>query len=159
MGIAMLTIGDRHVISHGGGINGFLSHAEYYPAQDLTVVVLFNTAGPVSPQSVAREIANAVLGKPAEKWARYEGDLSVFAGSYSGRGRGAPTTIRIESRAGELHFLRGNGPSATDEKLHYISDGVFGFKDTLLRFRREGGKTTSVRLDTVGGNVVLAKVP
>lgn len=155
MGVAMLDVGGRRVISHGGGINGFLSHAEYYPAEDLTVVVLFNTAGPVNPQTIAREIADAVLGKPAAAPRPYGGDLSAFAGSYSGRGRGRPTEIKIEARGPELHFVRGTGPSATDERLHYLGADTFGFRDTLLHFRRTGGKVTGLRLDSVGANVEL----
>jgi CubicO group peptidase (beta-lactamase class C family) len=102
MGVALLDVGGRRVISHGGGINGFLSHAEYYPAEDLTVVVLFNTAGPVNPQTIAREIADAVLGKSTVTHRIYEGDLSAFAGSYSGRGRGRPTEIKIEAHGAAL---------------------------------------------------------
>lgn len=155
MGVAMLDVGGRRVISHGGGINGFLSHAEYYPAEGLTVVVLFNTAGPVNPQTIAREIAEAVLGKSPADDRVYDGDLSAFAGSYSGRGRGRPTEIKVEARGAALHFVRGTGPSATDEKLRYLGNDVFAFRDTLLHFRRNGGKVTGLRLDTVGGNVEL----
>jgi CubicO group peptidase (beta-lactamase class C family) len=157
MGVAVLDVGGRRVLSHGGGINGFLSHAEYYPAEDLTVVVLFNTAGPVNPQTIGRDIVDAVLGKSTAPHRRYEGDVSAFAGSYSGRGRGRATEITIEARGAELHFVRGTGPSATDEQLRYLGDDVFGFRDSLLRFRRTGGKVTGVRLDSVGANVVLAR--
>ena len=157
MGVGVLSVGGRRVISHGGGINGFLSHAEYYPAEDLAVVVLFNTAGPVNPQTVAREIAVAVLGKPAIVRRVYDGDLSALTGSYVGRGRGRPTEIRIEARGGELHYVRGTGTSATDETLHYLENDLFGFRDTLLHFRRDAGKVVGLRLDTVGGNVLLAR--
>lgn len=157
MGVGVLDVGGRRVISHGGGINGFLSHAEYYPDEDLTVVVLLNTAGPVNPAPIARGIADAVLGKPAASRRTYDGDVSMFAGRYTGRGRGRPTEIAIEARGRELHYVRGTGASATDERLLYLGDDVFGFKDTLLRFRREGGTVTSLRLDTVGGNVVLRR--
>jgi CubicO group peptidase (beta-lactamase class C family) len=155
MGVAMLDVAGRRVISHGGGINGFLSHAEYYPAEDLTVVVLFNTAGPVNPQTIVRAIADAVLGGSNATRRTYEGDLSTFAGVYSGRGRGRPTEIRIEARGKDLHYLRGSGPTATDERLQYLGDDVFGFRDNLLQFRRENGKVTAVRLDSVGANVLL----
>ena len=159
MGVGVLQAGARRLISHGGGINGFLSHSDYYPAEDLTVVVLFNTAGPVGPERVAREIADAVLGKPTAAPRRYDGDLSAFAGSYSGRGRGRPTRITIEARQTELQYVRGSGPTATRETLQYVSDDVFGFRDTLLHFQRDGGKVTGVRLDNVFGNVRLDRDP
>jgi CubicO group peptidase (beta-lactamase class C family) len=157
MGLGIVTTAGRRVITHGGGINGFLSHAAYYPSEDLTVVVLFNTGGPANPQTTAAEIADAVLGKATVTERRYDGDLSAFAGSYSGRGRGRPTQIRIEARGSELHVVRGTGPSATDEPLQYLGNDTFGFSDTLLRFQRQGAAVSSVRLDTVGGNVRLVR--
>jgi CubicO group peptidase (beta-lactamase class C family) len=159
MGVGVLNTAGRRIISHGGGINGFLSHAAYYPSEDLTVVVLFNTAGPVNPQTIASEIADAVLGKTTIAHRSYDGDLSAFVGSFTGRGRGRPTQIKIEARGNELHYVRGSGPSATDERLHYLSNDTFGFRDTLLRFQRDGGRVSSLRLDTVSGNVLLARAP
>ncbi len=159
MGLGITNSGGRRLISHGGGINGYLSQLDYYPAEDLTVVVLFNTAGPVNPQTVAREIADAVLGKPSVGARAFDGDLSVFAGTYSGRGRGRPTEIRIEARGKELHFLRGTGANATDEALQYLGNDTFGVRDTLLSFRREAGKITNMRLDSVGTNVLLSRKP
>ncbi|MEK7675484.1 MAG: serine hydrolase [Verrucomicrobiota bacterium] len=53
-------------ISHGGGLNGFLSQLERYPEQKLTVAVLVNAASPapgLSPGALAQEIAQAYLWK------------------------------------------------------------------------------------------------
>jgi CubicO group peptidase (beta-lactamase class C family) len=159
MGLGVHDTSGRRVISHGGGINGFLSHAEYYPNEDLTVVVLFNTAGPVNPQTTVREIVSAVLGKSTSTQRDYTGDLTAFAGSYTGRGRGRPTQVRIEARGKELHLLRGIGPSATDEPLEFLGNDSFRFRDTLVVFRRDAGKVSSLRLDSVGGNVRLVRAP
>ena len=62
-GLVPDTVAGHHVIGHGGGINGFISHEEYYPDDTLTVVVLANTA-PAPSQAVARNAARAVLGLP-----------------------------------------------------------------------------------------------
>jgi CubicO group peptidase (beta-lactamase class C family) len=159
MGLAVLSVAGRRIIGHSGGINGFVSHVAYYPAEDLTVVVLFNTTGPVDPQRIALDIADAVLGKPAIVHRRYDGDVSAFAGTFTGPGRGQPTQVRIEARGKELHFLGGIGPAATDERLDYLGNDTFGFKDMLLLFRRDGGTVSSVRLDTVAGNVRLVRAP
>src|SRR6478735_12296654 len=64
MGISVADIGGRHAIAHGGGISGFLSEVEYYPDDDLVVVVLLNTAGPVAPRDIAKQIVDQVLPKP-----------------------------------------------------------------------------------------------
>ena len=68
-----------------------------------------------------------------------------------------PTEIKIEARGSALHFVRSGGPSPVDETLHHVGDDVFGFRYSLLFFRREGGKITGVRLDSVGGNVLLTR--
>ena len=154
MGLGVTSTGGRRLIAHGGGIFGYLSQLDYYPDEDLTIVVLFNTAGPINPQTISREIADAVHGKAPLDERAFDGDLSAFAGSYSGRGRGAPTSIRIEAHAGALHFLRG---IAVNEKLTYLGDDTFGFRDTLVRFYREGGRVTGLRLDNVGTNVKLTR--
>jgi CubicO group peptidase (beta-lactamase class C family) len=44
-------------ISHGGGINGFVTMLAYYPDDDLTVVVLSNTPGR-HPGTMAQQIAD-----------------------------------------------------------------------------------------------------
>ena len=157
MGLGITNASGRRLISHGGGINGYLSQLDYYPAEQLTIAVLFNTAGPVNPQTIAREIADAVLGNAAITAKAFDGDLAAFAGSYSGRGRGAPTAIRIEARGNALHFVRKTGATTLDERLHYLGDDTFAFRDTLLRFQREASRVTSVRLDTVGTNVKLTR--
>ncbi|HEX3919463.1 MAG TPA: serine hydrolase domain-containing protein [Caulobacteraceae bacterium] len=42
LGLARRPYRGRPVISHGGGINGFLTHLAHYPDEDLSVVVLSN---------------------------------------------------------------------------------------------------------------------
>jgi hypothetical protein len=72
---------------------------------------------------------------------------------------GAPvplTEITIEPRGAPLHFVRGTGASATDEPLRYLGDDVFGSRDSLLHFRRVGGKVTAVRLDSVAPSATHA---
>ncbi|MEM8668470.1 MAG: serine hydrolase [Planctomycetota bacterium] len=55
----------RKIISHGGGINGFLSHILRHPDQELCVVVLCNVP-PADPQAIARDLAAIALGNPYE---------------------------------------------------------------------------------------------
>ena len=62
MGLQVHDPGGRLVIQHGGGINGFLSDGRYYPDDDLLVVVLQNSTGPVGPGSLAAALVEIVLG-------------------------------------------------------------------------------------------------
>jgi len=82
------TLGDYEKWGHSGGISGFVSHHDYYPGADLTVVVLTNTGNPpASPPLIAREVAAVVLGVSLEE-ARHElvtvdeAALNRYAGHY-----------------------------------------------------------------------------
>jgi CubicO group peptidase (beta-lactamase class C family) len=155
-GVGVFEVGGRRVIAHGGGINGFLSEAEYYPEAELAVVVLQNTAGPAGPTEIARAIVEAVLGKGRDPGQRYEGDLSQFAGSYEGVGRGRRTTATIAASGGALTLKRA-APNAEIENLQYRGGDTFGFKDALVTFDRQAGRITGLRLDTIGGYYPLRR--
>lgn len=156
-GISVADLGNRRVIGHGGGINGFLSESQYYPDDDLIVVVLQNTNGAPNPRETAKKIAEAVLG-PAQSRARpFTGDAGAYAGTYSGRGRGRPTTLAIAASAGGLTATRAGAPSATPEALEYRGGDTFALGDTLVMFERRDGKVTRLRLDSGSGHNVLAR--
>ncbi len=49
-------------IGHGGGINGFATHFQRYPADDVCVAVLCNVV-PANPSRVSRDLARIVFGE------------------------------------------------------------------------------------------------
>jgi hypothetical protein len=57
----MDSLGGRRRVQHGGGINGFNSMLQYYPADTLSIAVLGNTNGPWVDR-VADNIARAAFG-------------------------------------------------------------------------------------------------
>ena len=63
-GLTSDTVGGRRVISHGGGINGFISFLTYVPQDSLIVAVLSNTS-PAPSSAIADAILRAVLGMPS----------------------------------------------------------------------------------------------
>ncbi|MCB0492446.1 MAG: beta-lactamase family protein [Cyclobacteriaceae bacterium] len=134
-GITITNIDGRRMIEHGGGINGFLSENCYYPDEDLNVVVLVNTTGPVSPSDIAEQITNFIVGNPVRQSAQFEGDVSKYMGSYkSGMFNVEVTkndsTISVQysysSRAPyPLYFKEGNTWSSGPSLYHFIEkDGV-----------------------------------
>src|SRR5262245_14460740 len=158
-GLALTDIRGRRAISHGGGINGFLSEAEYYPDSGLSIVVLLNTAGPVGPGDLARDIADAVLGKAPDPSTAFTGNLSAYAGTFEGVGRGRPTSVTIAAEAGTLTMKGAGPPSAPPQTLTYRGGDTFGVKDTLVIFEREADTVARLRLDTVFGHYPLKKKP
>jgi len=157
MGIGLSDTDGRRTISHGGGINGFLSESEYFPDDDLVIVVLLNTAGPVGPRELARQIAEAVLGKAPDRSRPFQGDLAQFAGVFTGRGRGRPSSVRIETQGHGLTFANTAAAASPVETLTYYGNDTFGFKDTLVTFERANGKVSRLRLDTVGAYNFLSR--
>ena len=153
-GVSLVDIRARRAISHGGGINGFLSEVEYYPDSDLSIVVLLNTAGPVGPGELARDIADAVLGKASEPSNTYSGDLSAFTGTFEGVGRGRPTVVTITVENGKL-TMKGTGPEP--RVLAFRSGETFAASETLVIFERDGGRVARLRLDSGAGHYVLKK--
>jgi len=133
-------------ISHGGGINGFVTMLAYFPEADLDIVVLSNTEGG-HPGRVTETIARWALGIPVtvildeplseEELATYEGvyelgpdfELSVFArdgqlftqatgqGEFRLRAQGGHTFIPTFDDAVRLVFVVEDG-KATTAVLH-----------------------------------------
>jgi CubicO group peptidase (beta-lactamase class C family) len=159
LGISLAETDGRRTISHAGSINGFLSESEYYPDDDLVIVALLNTAGPVSPRDLARQIAEAVLGKPPDRSRPFEGDLTQFAGDFNGKGRGRPTTLHIAVNGSQMTFINTEIPRASAETLKYFGNDTFGFKDTVVMFERENGKIPRLHLDTGYGHNILSRQP
>ena len=155
MGIGLATIDGRRAISHGGGINGFLSESEYYPDDDLIVVVLLNTAGSIAPRDLAGQVVEVVLGKATDISRPFAGDLSLFAGTYSGRGRGRPATLQVTVEGDHLRLT--NRAGGSEDALKYYGSEMFGFKDTRVIFEKENGKVTKLRFDTGAGYNILTR--
>jgi CubicO group peptidase (beta-lactamase class C family) len=156
MGISVADIGGRHAIAHGGGISGFLSEVEYYPDDDLIVVVLLNTAGPVAPRDLAKQIVDLVLPKPADRRQTFSGDLAAYAGTFTGHGRGRDSRVRIAVEKGSLAYtdLAASRPA---EALSFYGNDTFGYRDTLVIFEKSGGAVTRLRVDTGSGHNVLSR--
>ena len=76
-GLALDSLQGSKTISHGGGINGFLSYATYLPTEKILVVVLSNSTAK-SPDAVANKIAAITIGKPIpDKIAGVESKSSI----------------------------------------------------------------------------------
>ena len=63
LGLQVGEMAGRRKISHGGGINGFLSQLSWYPDDELVVAVLSNSTS-AEPGALEARIARAVLGVP-----------------------------------------------------------------------------------------------
>ncbi len=127
------TIGDlagRTTIEHGGGINGFLTHALRVPDEQLLVIVLTNRVAPPGPSTVAVRLAELALGEP-------EGPAVVELGEAQLRDYVGVYRINEHERRevtledGALHSQRTGGERY---RIEPIGDDTFRF-DTGTRAR------------------------
>ena len=129
-GLSRDSLAGRIRIQHGGGINGFNSMLQYFPADTLSIAVLVNTNGPWADR-VADNIARAALGAPlvaspprladlpttAEERARFAGTYRLMLPN------GRPLNLRVFERDGRL-LAQGDGQGET--ALRYQGNSVFG---------------------------------
>lgn len=166
-GLSLTKIGGRKAIHHGGGINGFLSQSLYFPEEDLTVVVLVNTAGPISPSKLAETIAIKILGPVAEQnfsAKLSESEIQQFSKIYAGVARGRKVNVeigddgknltyvikRVDKKLGEAYSEAEDEPEP--KVLDYKGEGIFRNGSTKFIFS-EG--INELRIDFGGGYAIL----
>ena len=167
MGVGHRTIPTGRVIDHGGGIPGYRSFSRYYPDDDLSIVVLFNTNGPVGPDSVTDRIAEHLLGTNEPPPSEYGGDLSALTGRYEGptRGRRMIQTVEINA-AGHLTAVEEGNPvsdgnpveDGVPEVIRHIEGSTFGLGTTQYIFVTDGGRAEELHVDAGSGHFVLQRM-
>ncbi len=149
-GLGVDTLAGHALVSHGGGINGFISDNAVFPADSLSVTVLTNS-GSARAGVLLRNIARAALGLPLEQGlarvAMTAGQRAAYAGRYelhTPDGR----TLRITMLAGANALLtQAEGQSAFE--LIPLGNHVFSAEvDPSLRvtFKLQNGKATGFTL-------------
>jgi CubicO group peptidase (beta-lactamase class C family) len=158
MGLMVFDDNGRRALTHGGGINGFLSDGWYYPDQDLIVVVLQNSAGQRGPTQLARSLIEAVIGTgtpPAA--ATFRGDLGRLAGTYRGPSRGREMTVEVSVDDGVLAVKQAGVQNPMKPTYR---DGVRWQAGSTFWIFETGpdGRGTVLRVDSGGGHYVLKRV-
>jgi CubicO group peptidase (beta-lactamase class C family) len=158
MGLMVMDDNGRRALTHGGGINGFLSDGWYYPDEDLIVVVLQNSAGQRAPATLSRALVEAVLGpgKPPAP-GTFTGDLSKLTGTYRGPSRGREMTVEV-SVDGNALALKPAGAQNPIKPMY--RDGLRWQAGNAFWIFDAGpdGRATALRLDSGGGHFVLRRV-
>ena len=131
----------NQVIFHRGVIEGFLSDARYFPESDLTIVTLINTLGPIKPVNVSNTIAEYFIQKK-DRTKVYEGDLSVFAGAYSGKVMGRKLVRNFEVSGNKLFMV------LPDQRylLKYIGNNKWRSEDDYI-YTFSAGQETKVQIN------------
>jgi hypothetical protein len=143
-------------ISHGGGIFGYVSDLVYYPEEDLTITVLINTSGQVSPSGIRQEIENLVLGPVAPVVPRvFSGELARYAGSYRGPGRGQRLNVVVSEGDDGLELKIGGGQPRT---MRWLGGHTFAIGNGRVTFLMDGDEATVLQMDQGSGLYVLDRI-
>jgi len=154
MGLINDSIGGRHAIHHGGGINGFLSDMAYFPDDQLTITVLVNTSGPVSPTGMLVAIANLIHGAPVTPAAvALDHPAADYAGAFRGVGRGDSLTVMVMDSGG-VRLRLGNGQPTTPR---YVGNETFMIGRNRFSFVRSSGRVVSIKADLISVVTVLGR--
>jgi CubicO group peptidase (beta-lactamase class C family) len=158
-----LTVGTdvrgARTIGHGGAIGGFGAHTAWYPDEQLAVVVLINSNGPVSPSALASELAGEIIPSTPTPPQFFTGDAADLVGRYAGPSRGREMIVEV-SRNEEGRLVASVNGSPT-QPIPWIEGWRFGNPNaTLVTFERAGttGPATILRWDTGVGYSVLRRV-
>lgn len=143
------------VISHGGGINGFLSDSRYFPDHGLAIVTLINSTGPIDPESISNVVADLLIPAQENDFdLAYDGKMSLFFGTYAGRARGSDIEIKIVEAEQKL-ILEINGQKDT---LGYEGNNRWIINGDFCSFRNENGQITAIHIDQGYGYYILKKL-
>ena len=164
LGLATSDILGHRALHHGGGINGFLAESLHLIDEDLTVVVLVNTAGPPGPTALAEQIVELMVGDVTPEPMAFDGDLAWYEGTYSGPARGGQAAIRIAAEGEVLTataVMMGDQDIPEDRQeadtLDYRGGTTFGNGGARLTFEGGDAMAATLRWDVVSGYTVMAR--
>jgi CubicO group peptidase (beta-lactamase class C family) len=144
-------------VGHGGRGPGFWVEAGWYPETRMAVVVLINTTGPLDPQEVVTNLANAVLGWTMPPRKLFAGDPAPLVGRYVGPGRVDDMVVEVTQTPEGIRFAIDGAPP---REIPWIEDLTFGRGLPRLIFRRaqgDGGPVTELRFSMPGAHFVLKR--
>jgi CubicO group peptidase (beta-lactamase class C family) len=162
-GLGVSTLSKHRKVSHGGGINGFITDLAYYPDDTLHVVVLANTS-PSNPGRLADQIARVALGLPlvtppvgvalaGSERTRYVGNYTLTAPS----GQKAP--LRVFEQGG---VLMAQIAGQTTGRLIALGNHAFVLQEdpeVRLTFAVSGDRATKVTMAQPGATMEAVRDP
>lgn len=162
-GLGVSTLAKHRKVSHGGGINGFITDLAYYPDDTLHVVVLANTS-PSNPGRLTDQIARVALGLPlvtppvgvalgGSERARYVGSYTLTTPS----GQKAPMRI-FEQGGALLGQIAGQPPN----RLIALGNHAFVLQedpDVRITFAVSGDRATRLTFAPPGATMEATRDP
>lgn len=148
-GIGVGTLRGERLLSHGGGIHGFISMLQYLPKQRITVALLRNADGGMNLDGIGRQLAAFAAGKPyptPQPITLGAEQLKAFEGVYT-QGKES-RTLRLVGGA-----LTSQRSGSTVMALTPVGPARFAFADSLAQLQLErdaAGKISGMRFYAEG---------
>ena len=145
-GITNFSNHGHHQISHGGGINGFLSETRYFPDEDLYIVCLVNTTGPQGAGFFAEALTWKLLDEKVSETVAMEVDVEAISGIYTGpvRGRNLSLAVSVLEKAITVSEV---GKDDIDTLTTYIGNNIWKDGNDIIILQNG-----EFHLDRVGGH-------
>jgi CubicO group peptidase (beta-lactamase class C family) len=154
-GISITKKNGETMLEHGGGINGFLSENRYFTDDKISIVVLINSTGPIGPELAAQFITDKLFGKPSQKFSLFNGDLSIFTGTYKGPGRGEELNIEVTKNDSTLLIHSADRGITV---LSYLEGYLWTDGNVTFQFAGTGDSINDLRIDYIYGFAILKKL-
>jgi hypothetical protein len=150
------SIGGRPAVTHGGGINGFITANTWVPSAELSITVLTNS-GSARSQYLLRQLGRAALGVPLDRpppvVALAAADRKRYLGAYALSFGG---TVRQFVVTEESDQLMGRMPGQLATPLRHYGNHTFGISlDPAARFvfTVEGDRAVKLTLSQGGPQI------
>lgn len=150
MGLDNFSFFGHHLIGHLGGMSGFLTDTRYFPDENLYIVCLVNTMGPVGALFFTDEITWYLLDKKEFEAVPIDVDIESMKGMYIGQGRGGPTSLDVSIQEKSLVIKRDERDDP--ERCAYIGNSTWYDGIRTYQFKEK-----EWRLDNVAGHYILKK--
>jgi CubicO group peptidase (beta-lactamase class C family) len=155
-GITVRDQNGRRMLEHAGGINGFLSENRYFPNDNISIIVLINSTGSVSPVKVAAFITETIFGKPSNEFHVYSGNLSKLTGIYKGHGIGKDMIVNVTKNDSVILIGIDN---SKPKYLKYINENLWvDESSSSYKFLGSEGSINKLQIDEVYGFYILKKI-
>lgn len=151
MGLSNFQNYGNQEISHGGGIPGFLTETKYFPAQDLYIICLTNTAGPHGGGFFVDHIMWELLEKKDYESITLDLDPKEIEGTYTGQTRGRIQSIVIKAIPKTI-TIESNGDGKVDTLKTYIGNHTWVDGNNIVNI-----KDGLMRTDAIYGHYLLKK--
>ncbi|MQA90317.1 MAG: serine hydrolase [Gemmatimonas sp.] len=158
-GLIVDSIGNRPVYRHGGSIPGFRAELLYFPEDGLSIAILLNTDGSISPLGLGEDLSARIHGAT-------DGGRQVdyplrrpavdYVGEYRGVGRDGTRSVYVGATSPDRLVLRREDDQV--RPLRPVGPDVFRAGRTWMTFNREADEIVSVRFDEIGENSILTRV-